>query len=378
MLGLFISLSQKTNIKWNRKVPKYILLIPLLLIISNIFPFFFSENGEALTRGILQSLRRVPAVLLIILLLQTTYEIKSLVKLCNFIVFSVIVGAVLSLMLTNNLLSPFSSPNELVGNPVYLLGGLLNLPQVSTTFTNFRLAGNTGSPTTYGAICSISLLLVLKIYIKKEIKTIKFVTYTTLLLVLLIATAAKAVFAATFFVYAASILAYSNLKSLKTYLVVFSCLLALYLFKPLYGIFDGLIFFAHSSSESRFEAWNHAAGIISENPSIILFGEGWRTRLVGWHSEIIELLMGFGLFVGTLLILIEYIYIPWKISRITTSCESLLSNKDLLGMYSIILFASLFQDVFHDGNILFVFVIVLRITLQKTDYRSSRLVYSVS
>ncbi len=91
----------------------------------------------------------------------------------------------------------------------------------------------------------------------------------------------------------------------------------------------------------------------------LLLGRGWRSDEIGWHNEILEILFGFGVPLGLVVLLILYFLLPWTLYFRKLQPDALISNKEMLILYSMIMFCSLFQDVFLDSNMLFFEVILL-------------------
>lgn len=368
MLGLFLSLITNPTVRWPQNIPLYFVLIPICLFASNLMPFFISGNQENLIRGTLQALRRLPPAILLLFLLQTKFSPRELLKLFKIILISTIAGGFLFLLLVHDIFQPLSAPIDLMGNPISIILKLLNFEKFAQIVTNYRFAGNTGSPTTYGVICSILLLILLDVFRRRLVSSRLFYSCSFLLFILLFATAAKAVLPIFLIIYIFSLL---KLRS-KGSLIIFSLSLIC-----IFGISTGLLNevlspFLRAGSESssaRVDLYQDGINKLTKDFSIFLFGEGWRTQEYGWHNELFEIIMGFGVPFGLIIVFIQYVYLPYKIYKIKIDPNSFFSKKTLLACYVVILFSSMFQDIFHDANILFILIVLWFILIGANNWQ---------
>lgn len=362
-LGLLISFAKRGDIALPRDpLFIYILLVPIIFLCSNLVSFLFQNDTEFLLRGILQSVRRVIPAMLLLLLWQTTHRQSDLVRLCKLLVVSTLFGAGLFVLLANDLLHPFSLQSDLAGNPLAILAHAMGLHVLADVLTNYRFAGHTGSPTTYGIICGMQLLMILAMYRREMIRAGFLVITSVLLWLLLLATAAKAVLAITIPIYVVSLCRRNALWAIVVMAVVFMVARQ----STILQIASNLTSAGESSFAQRMASHELALDEMDQDLRVLLSGEGWRSREVGWHSEQVELIMGLGLPLGVLSILMTYLYVPWRIRKIKSSEMTPFTPGVMMAMYIIIAFSSLFQDVFHDGNILFVFIALMSVIFKSS------------
>jgi hypothetical protein len=352
----------------------YLLIIPLLMLLSNIIAFIHLGDSEALTRGVLQSLRRLPEVFFLLLLTYSNLDRENLIKLIKLVIISTIISYILFQFVANGFIPSLSPANDLSGSLFVEESSNDN----SFFINNLRIEGNTGSPTTYGLVCGIQLLVLLSLYLRSYIGIVFFLLSSFILVFILLETVAKGVLFSIIFAYLILIfiLLYDKvLFKLKNNIIKLIYVLSFILFLFLVSIFivfrfniSESLFFIDLSNRSilslqgRFDIYSDAYKLIQDNPYIAILGSGWRSKVVGWHSEFFELIIGYGLPVGCLLAIFQYILIP----KLLLNSRKLYSNKNKLvdsnlicAAYFVILFTSLFQDVFHDGNVLYVFSILV-------------------
>jgi hypothetical protein len=374
---LFFPFNHNEHVKKRIKssyIYAYLLLIPFLMFISNIIAFIHLNDSLALTRGLLQSSRRLPEVCFLLLLTYSNLDRKDLIKLIKLVVVSTILSYVFFQFVSNGFIPTLSPANDLTGS----LFIEENSTDASFFVTNLRIEGNTGSPTTYGLVCGIQLLVLLSLYLRSNVGLVFFSVSSLILTFILLGTVAKGVLFSILLSYLSLLflLLYQKINfpgvkkitaSLYVLGFIFVLILAFIFLAIKFNIFESLFFLNLNersllSLEGRFEIYSEAYKLILENPYLALFGAGWRSRIVGWHSEFFELIMGYGIPFGSFLVIFQYFMIPKILlnsRKFFLDKNKLIDANSICAVYFVILFTSFFQDVFHDGNVLYIFSILI-------------------
>jgi hypothetical protein len=386
--GVFLYTSTRKIIKWNKDIPIYFCLIPLIMLISNLLAYTLTGNEDNLLRGTLQAFRRISPMLFIILLCQISFSKNKLHNIFKASIYLTLVSIVLFYLLLLGFFENFEIVTDLSGNN--LLSNLMNITK-SSAGESFRLSGNTGSPTTFGLICSIQSILIFDLYLRGKVSNIFFFFCSSVLFIALISTAAKAAIFSTFLSFFILILFYftkrdelrenknisiSRIKNLF-FFVLFTFTISVVVFLY-FDFIEDLSLRADLSGTTRIDKYLDAIKILSKSPIVMFFGEGWRSREIGWHSEIFELIMGYGLPLGLICISIQYIYLPLKILSFNGH-DLYFSKFSFFISYLLILANSLIQDLFHDAYIMYIFFLYYYIFASSKKYNkcteSSKLEY---
>ncbi len=344
----------KENIRFPRGVLLFFFWVPFLMVLSNLMAFFFHEDATAFSRGLLQSIRRMPGAFLLIFLANLSFSPQQNLKILKWVMFSTFLGGGLFLLLANGFLPHMTVREPLYGNPFYLSFKLIGLNPLANFVTNYRIAGNTGSPSTYGLICGIELMILLFLHQKKILRNSFFYLSSAILFFLLMGSAAKAAIAITLAWY---LICMKKNKFFSLFLGLLFMGFLIQFGNVLYQNFSDLSARGESSLIGRFDILNKARETLDWE--FLLLGRGWRSDEIGWHNEILEILFGFGVPLGLVVLLILYFVIPWTLYFQKLQRGALISNKEMLILYSMIMFCSLFQDIFLDSNMLFFEVILL-------------------
>lgn len=357
----------------------YIIFFPFLSIGAAILGFLFLRAPEVcLETPLLQALRRIFVSAFLLVTYQTRswfYRRANLKVVLLTLILAAEAGSVLFYAI--EYLEPMGIKNtsHLGGNLVVTSDTIARSSDFAQETLKRRLAGNAGSVTIFAAACAVLITCLICTGRELGFSQAAISFHAAALGVCLFTTSSKSVLAVS-----AVVLVWLMLLKQKFRLVmVFATLTVIGVAVGFSGgeIRDEFTTRASVSFYGRLARYEHAFQEIDKQPLRLVFGEGWKSRAVGWHSELVEMIMAFGVLPSALLIALVYFAFPLSLLRRETFSSPV--GQATFFSLVIILFASLFQDVFHDPNVLLLMGILAIATIvnpELSDLKTKRAVAS--
>lgn len=366
-LGLSLALWYRRGVYWHKSLPAFLAFIPVLLFLSNLIPGMLEGQNGVFLQGTLQAIRRTPAVLMLLLLLQIPLSRHDRLAILKLLMVAVLLGGVLGQIVEMGLVPGVDLPAIFGGGGAYLVLKDLGLDQLADIVHPYRLSGLTGSPTTFCMLCIFVMILAIGLHQRRHISLAATLLFIGPAILMYFETFSKSGLIVGLLAVIVMLVRYRTGIVLAPLIccAIVGTLVAL----PTDELFRLFIIWTEMSLTGRLSTWTGFMRDIEANPYIILFGAGYRTAPVGLHNEFLEYVRGMGLFVGAGLFVLCYFYLPWKILKFKMKRDSIIGHYEFLIILSVIFGCSLFQDVFLDVSIIFFMCIV--VAIMSFDIRES-------
>ncbi len=344
---------------WPKGLLLWIAILPLIMLLSTVFGFLTFGDDEALRRGVLQAIRRTPAALFALTISQVVLTSLQATRLVKTFVLALVAGGILFYVVEAYEPFGFGNRSRLSGN--FLTEDTDELEPTEDSEANgmlmrVRQAGNVGSATVYGLLCAVGLVLTAELIRTRRMGYVFGASVYLILGAGMMASGAKAAIAAAA---VAQMVMFILFKRLRPLAVVIAVILVVAVAGPfLTDLLENMSARSQSSMGGRWEKYDRAFTLVNDEPIRVLVGHGWRSLNVGWHSEIVEVLMSYGLLFGSVMLVIIYLYFPYRFVRLSHSTDQF-SRIALILIFVQTAISSLFQDLFQDPSVVLMFAVIV-------------------
>ncbi|WP_152032977.1 hypothetical protein [Gallaecimonas mangrovi] len=252
-----------------------------------------------------------------------------------------------------------------------LTSGIYGVDDSSSIFmkgVNVRFAGFAGSPTPFAAISYLLFIIIFYTKIKFDsVSKLFFLVSSSIILLLTFLTLSKSVMAICFpimYILVCSFLFLDIKNPYKKLFLIFSMVISTlgiiyFLMQKAFVVLNEIVQRGINSGTHRLLFYQDEINRILDDNGNLIFGTGWKAYGVGTHNEQLEIMSGFGIFLGSLIWVLFYIVMPF-----------ILLYKRMyffiVFVYFPILFFSLFQEILLDPGVM-IFFITTYFFLQKSS-----------
>jgi hypothetical protein len=346
---------------WPRGLLVWIAIIPLIMLFSTLLGFLAFGDDEGLRRGALQAIRRTPAALFALVISQVVLTPLQATRLLKAFLLALLVGGALFYVVEKYQPFGFGNRSRLSGNFLTDDAESDDAPEMESggMLVRVRQAGNVGSATVYGLLCATGMILAAELIRSRRAGYFFGGGIYLVLAACLMASAAKAAIAAAAIAQVVMLIYYRRLRPLG---VVIGVVLLIAFSGPYMAqLLDNMSNRSQSSFDQRLVKYDRAFTLVNNEPIRILIGHGWRSNPVGWHSEIVEVLMSYGILFGSVMLFIIYLYFPYLLLRLPGP-DDLFSRVSLFLIFAATAISSFFQDLFQDPSVLLMFAVIIGIS----------------
>ncbi|AJQ95285.1 hypothetical Protein YC6258_03249 [Gynuella sunshinyii YC6258] len=322
--------------------------IVVLMLFFPFLSFLFSDSEPAFVRSLLQGIRHLSSIFIIAFLIFFYVYVlnNNLEKFIRIIFYFYVYGSLFYLIVSLNTIPALSPSSDLDGTTFSSIG------------MDLRFAGFSGSPTPFAVICFLYVWFIWSCeYIQKSFLFRGVATIAMVFLILL--SLSKSAIVLTIFMLFLMLLISSYRRNRGKFwfrapiyfCVFFSCMVFMFIvFKEQFlDLYDRAII----SFYGRLDIYDRVIEqrLLAEDFMMII-GSGWKSYAVGAHNEVLEILIGFGLFAGLVIILLLYVVLPSVFLIYVRNINALIP-------IFFIFVSSLFQEIFLDPVVMIFFVTFL-------------------
>ncbi len=359
LAAIFLAPTTSGQLRFPPALLLLIAAVPIIMVLGNLVGYLVFQDKDALIKGILQTYRRCAPALLVIFLSQIRMTPQQGERLLRWLFWSLLISAALFLFVETFKPLGFTNRSRLSGN--FLAFEESGEQSDSPLFGTVRVAGNAGSQTTYGFLVAAAALLVMDLVRHQRMRLVPGVLFVSGLLVCLLLSSAKMIIAATVLAFGVVVLFDRRLWLLA---VAIGLIALVGVGAQFSVISESMLNRSEGSLGGRVYRFSEAQKLLQTEPERLIFGNGWKSGDVGWHSEPLQFVMDFGILPGIVLMFITYLIFPLALWRMGSRYPGLPSSFILLCIFAVGVAGSLFHDVLLDAYTLFAAGLILAVKTQ--------------